>query len=147
MEDSAVRGRRREGGEHSRRREDGQPGRSLEEISKTVWLTPENAAFAGRGGLLHMTLEGKETRVILCREFPFDCPWEYISVLDDEHRELGIIRRTADFGDEARRLLEDELRRRYTPQIASRLLGRFELLLFVGNDIRMRRPRPASARP
>lgn len=118
MEDSAVRGRRREGGEHSRRREDGQPGRSLEEISKTVWLTPENAAFVGRGGLLHMTLEGKETRVILCREFPFDCPWEYISVLDDEHRELGIIRRTADFGDEARRLLEDELRRRYyAPEI------------------------------
>ncbi len=44
-------------------------------------------------------------------------------------------------------LTTDELRRRYTPQIASRLLGRFELLLFVGNDIRMRRPRPASARP
>lgn len=32
-----------------------------------------------------------------------------------------------------------ELRQRYTPQIASRLLGPCELLLFFGNDIRMKR--------
>lgn len=36
-------------------------------------------------------------------------------------------------------LTTDEIRRRYTPQIASRLLGRYELLLFAGNDIRMLR--------
>ena len=36
-------------------------------------------------------------------------------------------------------LTTDEIRRRYTPQIASRLLGRYELLLFAGNDIRMMR--------
>ena len=36
-------------------------------------------------------------------------------------------------------LTTDEIRRRYTPQIASRLLGRCELLLFAGNDIRMLR--------
>ena len=36
-------------------------------------------------------------------------------------------------------LTTDEIRLRYTPQIASRLLGRYELLLFAGNDIRMLR--------
>ena len=36
-------------------------------------------------------------------------------------------------------LTTDEIRRRYTPQIASRLLGRYELLLFAGNDIRLLR--------
>ncbi len=32
-----------------------------------------------------------------------------------------------------------EIRERYTPQIASRLLGGFELLVFAGSDIRMRK--------
>lgn len=36
-------------------------------------------------------------------------------------------------------LTTDEIRRRYTPQIASRLLGRCQLLLFAGDDIRMLR--------
>ena len=31
----------------------------------------------------------------------------------------------------------DELARRYSPQIASRLQGNFQLLTFVGNDIRI----------
>ena len=34
-------------------------------------------------------------------------------------------------------LTTDEIRLRYTPQIASRLLGRYELLVFAGSDIRM----------
>ena len=35
-------------------------------------------------------------------------------------------------------LTDDELRRRYTPQIASRILGEFVKLPFYGSDIRMR---------
>lgn len=34
-------------------------------------------------------------------------------------------------------LTTQEIRQRYTPQIASRLLGTYELLLFVGRDIRL----------
>lgn len=34
-------------------------------------------------------------------------------------------------------LTTNEIRQRYTPQIASRLLGTYELLLFAGNDIRL----------
>ena len=36
-------------------------------------------------------------------------------------------------------LPEEELVRRYTPQIASRILGEFQRLPFVGEDIRLRR--------
>lgn len=36
-------------------------------------------------------------------------------------------------------LTSEEIRRRYTPQIASRLLGCCELLLFAGDDIRLKR--------
>ncbi|MCI8526522.1 MAG: ATP-binding protein [Oscillospiraceae bacterium] len=35
-------------------------------------------------------------------------------------------------------LTTQELQQRYTPQIASRLLGAYELVLFVGSDIRLR---------
>lgn len=99
------------------------PVRSLDEISKTVWLTPENAAFASRNGLLWLTLDGRETRVILCREFPFDCLWEFISVVDEEHRELGIIRNTELFAGDTRELLENELRRRYYAPKIRRILS------------------------
>lgn len=100
------------------RRGENRPERSLEELSVTVWLTPQNAVFSRKNGLLYLTLNEKEERVTLCREFPFDQPWEYISVMDWEHRELGIIRKTELFEGEARELIEEELKRRYyAPEI------------------------------
>lgn len=39
-------------------------------------------------------------------------------------------------------LTTNEIRQRYTPQIASRLLGAYELLLFAGNDIRLLKKQP-----
>lgn len=98
----------------------GRRARTLEEMAVTVWLTPENARFEKKNGLLYLTMDGKETRVNLCREFPFELPWEYISALDTDGDERGIIRSTALFAGETRTLLEDELRLRYyAPQITS----------------------------
>lgn len=92
---------------------DKRPAKSLAELSVTVWLTPENAHFARKNGLLYLTLGGTETRVNLVREFPFEVPFEYISALDPDGVELGIIRATSLFGGEERELLENELRLRY----------------------------------
>ena len=92
--------------------------RSLEEISATVWLTPENASFALRSGLLYLTCNGKETRVTLRRAFPFDTLWEFISVLNEDEDECGIIRDLAVFGEAEQVLLREELERRYySPKI------------------------------
>lgn len=113
----------RRGGDAERKRPEGDRAcreRTFEEMAVTVWLTPENASFEKKNGLLYLTLDGKETRVNLCREFPFELPWEYISALDPDGEERGIIRSTALFDGEARALLEDELRLRYyAPQITS----------------------------
>ncbi len=95
--------------------------RTLAEIAETVWLTPENAVFYRKNGLLYLsqtiTHEGeaqtKEQRVLLLRQFPFDLLWEYISVMDEENHELGIIRRTDAFDGEIRDCIETELKRRY----------------------------------
>lgn len=112
--------------------------RSLAELSVTVWLTPENAAFFRKNGLLWLSLgetahrgsqqggtaennglQGVRTqRVTLCRAFPFDQPWEYISVLDEEGTEMGMIRSTEQFTGEMREAVETELTRRYyAPEI------------------------------
>ena len=114
-------GGRRDGGAGRERPEGGERrARTLEEMAVTVWLTPENAHFERKNGLFYLTLDGKETRVNLCREFPFELSWEYISALDTDGNERGIIRSTALFEGETRNLLEDELRLRYyAPQITS----------------------------
>ena len=89
------------------------PERSLAEISVTVWLTPENAAFSIRNGLLYLTLNGEEKRATLFRQFPFDLLWEYVSVLDEDEHELGIIRDISLFEEDTKALLERELKKRY----------------------------------
>ena len=95
-------------GEHRDR-----PQKSLKDISVTVWLTPQNASFSYRNGFLYVTHGEKEQRAFLCRQFPFELQWEFISVLDDEQQEIGIIRRVADFEGETGELICRELQRRY----------------------------------
>ena len=85
----------------------------MAEISVTVWLSPENASFTTRNGLLYAAVNGEEKRVTLFRQFPFDLLWEYISVLDEEMREVGIIRNISSFDEETSVLLEKELKKRY----------------------------------
>ena len=104
------------GGAHSARKE-----RTLAEIAETVWLTPENASFSSKNGLLYLSgsviskgeEQPKEQRVLLLRQFPFDLLWEYVSVMDEDHHELGIIRRVDAFEGESRACVEAELKRRY----------------------------------
>lgn len=100
------------GGGGDRERHD-RPQKSLKDISVTVWLTPQNASFSYRNGFLYVTHDQKEQRAFLCRQFPFELQWEFISVLDDEQGEIGIIRRVSDFEGEAGELLCRELQRRY----------------------------------
>lgn len=95
-------------GEHRDR-----PQKSLKDISVTVWLTPQNASFSYRNGFLYVTHGEKEQRAFLCRQFPFELQWEFISVLDSEQQEIGIIRRVADFEGETGKLICRELQRRY----------------------------------
>ena len=56
-------------------------------------LTPETVFFYEKNGFAALTLSenGEKTeysRVFFHRNFPFDMPFEYISVLDDEENEI-----------------------------------------------------------
>ncbi len=109
------------GGEGGRRRRGAE--RPLSEISVTVWLTPENASFLMKNGLLYLTLNGEETGVTLFRQFPFDLLWEYISVLDEEEREKGIVRSVDLFDAETKELLVRELKKRYYSVTVTKILS------------------------
>ncbi len=96
--------------------------RTLAELSVTVWLTPENARFFMRDNFLYIEYDGKETRAFLCRQFPFEAEWEFISVLNEEQEEIGIIKALSLFAEESREMLSEELRRRYYAPIIQSIL-------------------------
>ncbi|MBE6552851.1 MAG: DUF1854 domain-containing protein [Ruminococcaceae bacterium] len=104
-------------GRHEKKQE-----RTLAEISVTNWLTPENASFFMKNGFLYIKHDAKEQRAFLCRQFPFELLWEFISVLDDSQQEIGIIRRLDDFTDEARDMIANELKRRYYAPVIKSIL-------------------------
>ena len=101
-------------------RED-RPHRTLADISVTVWLTPENASFYTKNNFLYIKYGEKEQRVFLCRQFPFELEWEFISVMDAEKQEIGIVRNVQDFEAETEALLREELARRYYSPVILRI--------------------------
>ena len=65
----------------------------------------------------------EQQRAFLCRAFPFEMLWEFISVLDEDQNEIGIIRSVDLFEGEARDLLVQELERRYYSPVIRRILS------------------------
>ena len=93
-----------------------------EELTKTVWLTPENASFSRKNGLLWLTYGGKEIRVSLRRNFPLEKLWALISVLDENEEEVGMILELSQFAG-AEELLRAELERRYYAPVILQILS------------------------
>ena len=83
-------------------------------------LDPKQVRFERDDGTLRVQIEGEEERkkVNLARLFPLGEPERWISVLDTEGHELGIMQDLEGLDTESRRLVLEELRRRYiVPQI------------------------------
>lgn len=99
------------------------PARTLAELSVTVWLTPENATFYIKNDFLHIKTETYEGRAHLCREFPFELEWEFISVMNEEQAEVGIIKSVSLFEGVGEELLRTELRRRYYAPVIDKILS------------------------
>lgn len=102
-----------ERGEHQGERQGKPDGRTLAELSVTHWLDQENATFHQENGFLHISYEGTVSRVTLCRVFPFETEWEFLSVMNEDQQEIGLIRSIEDFSGDCRKILETELQRRY----------------------------------
>lgn len=87
--------------------------RTLRGEDLKVWV-PEGGA--------HLRIEVKDDRTILAarvrRIFPLSDPERYFSILDGSDKEVGILERLDELEPEARKLMREDLERRYfTPVI------------------------------
>lgn len=106
---------------------------TLKEVVTVRYITKDNAKFEKQSDFVKMTVrfpneEGVEVetvydRIFLHRAFPFDFPYEYISVLDSDSKEIGIIKEIDGLGEEAAKLLRDELDRKYFTPVIRQILS------------------------
>ena len=68
-------------------------------------------------------IEKVAERIFLSRAFPFDMPYEYISVLDKDKKEIGFIRSLDDFDEPARTQLIHELETKYYTPVIKKILS------------------------
>ena len=106
---------------------------SLKEVVTVRYITKDNAVFEKSGDFIKMTVtlpddEGKEEektydRIFLHRAFPFDYPYAYISVLDSDSKEIGLIAQVDDMAPDAAAMLRDELDRKYYTPVILQILS------------------------
>ena len=85
-----------------------------EGATSIVRLDKNNSSFDMKNGFLTVKKDDESyNRVFLHRTFPFDKPWEYISVIDPDNKEIGIIYDIADYDSDTQELLRTELKRKY----------------------------------
>ena len=91
----------------------------LRDVVGNSILTPENGHFTPNGdlpSLIKTNTDGSKTeykKIYLVRNFPFEYEYEYITVLDENMKEAGIIRSCDEFPAEQSELLKKDLDRRY----------------------------------
>lgn len=91
---------------------------SLQNVADIFYLTSENATFAENDGILSLTVSDSGNtvscdRVFLHRAFPYDEPFSFLSVLDRDEKEIGIIRNLDDFDEASQAILKNELEKKY----------------------------------
>lgn len=105
----------------------------LSDVVSILYLTPENASFGEKNGFLTLKArvkndEGVEEekeydRIFLHRAFPYDKPLEYISVLDRDSNEIGLIRDVMTLSEPIRTRVMDELRQKYYCPVIKSILS------------------------
>lgn len=99
----------------------GGPGRKpTRENPNSVQISKENAKFLMKNGFLYMQCpkDAEPQRVLLHRDFPFEFPFAYISVMNMDGMELAFIKDILLFEGEEKDLLVRELERKYySPKI------------------------------
>ena len=75
--------------------------------------------YADEGGFAGLRYKGEDYKhIVLRRIMPIDQPMHYISVADQENKEIGILKSVADLADNQREIVERELDNRYySPQV------------------------------
>jgi hypothetical protein len=85
--------------------------------------------FRDARGLVRATIEGDRSylKAKLSRAFPLSRPGQYIGVADAHDKQFAIIRDLDDLDPESKRVIQDELARRYFTALIQRVLDVSEL--------------------
>ncbi|MCD7831642.1 MAG: DUF1854 domain-containing protein [Firmicutes bacterium] len=111
---------------------------SLSDVVSITYLTKENAVFKHEGDFLSLDVTLPETtspsgeveggqkyyeRIYLHRSFPYDHPYKFISVLDHDNVEIGLISDISDFDGEVHDMLKAEIDRKYYAPVITKILS------------------------
>lgn len=109
------------------------PSTALDAVIRIQYLDDSNAVFRAEHGFISLkasvrnedgqTEEKTYDRVFLHSAFPFDMPEDYISVLDRDQKEIGMIRSVAALSPETAEILRGELRRKYYAPVIEKILS------------------------
>jgi len=88
---------------------------TLVEASQLVFLDAKKLRFFKHGAILRLTVEEDRSylNVSVLRAFPLSKPARFLSVRDGANQEVGLIVNPADLDVENRKLVEEDLERRY----------------------------------
>ncbi|MBO0857537.1 MAG: DUF1854 domain-containing protein [Chloracidobacterium sp.] len=98
---------------------------SLVDASELVFLDAKKLRFFRRGVTLRLTVEEDRSylKVSVLRAFPLSEPDRFLSVRDSANKEIGLIADPAELGDENRKLVEEDLERRYLTPAVTRIIA------------------------
>lgn len=90
----------------------------LESAAKIFKLEPSNASFGAKNGFVCLTVNENGAdryydRVFLHRTFPHELFYQYISVMEEDGKEIGLIYDIEDFDEHTSELLKDEMAKKY----------------------------------
>ncbi len=97
---------------------------SLVEAAQLVFLDLKKLHFFRHGVTLRLTVEEDRShlKVSVLRAFPLSEPDRFFSVRDDANKEVGMIVDPAELSDENRKLVHEDLARRYLVPAVKRIL-------------------------
>jgi len=114
------------GGDHKADEDKGQSLPTPSKLSEELrFLDPASVAFERIGGRLNMTGPDDDERqpVSLVHLFPLSETEAWVSVLDKEGHEIGILQTLKGLPEESLKLAREELRRRYVVPLIQRVLA------------------------
>ncbi len=98
---------------------------TLIEASQLVFLDVKKLRFFRHGATLRLTIEEdcSYLKVTVLRAFPLSDPHRFFSVRDGENREVGLIVNPKELDVETRRLVDEEMERRYLTPVVTRIVS------------------------
>jgi hypothetical protein len=98
--------------------------RSALETADLRYLDPHELRFFRHGSTLRLTVgeERSYLKVTVVRAFPLSHPQRYLSVRSGDNKEVGVLTDAAALEEESRRLVAEELERRYVVPVIRRVI-------------------------